>query len=262
MISLSKMGWFLYDMIRRNRKKILSLLSRGEIVGKNPFGDASRFFDRSIEELLIKKLEEGNYRGHIVGEELGVRRGEKNEWVFIDPLDGSLNVVRGINFYCVSIAYATGPTINNIKTAIVWDIPDDVFYVAEKNSGAFKIRNNKVEKLEPKFEGDILLFDVGFTSCGKCLDEIKKMGTFRRLGSIIISCMKVAEGAFDGVFDVGKLKATDVAAAYLIMREAGIYVFVEPIDIHNNPNVVLIAAKEKEVFDKLMDIYRKYVYFV
>ncbi|MEX0569406.1 MAG: inositol monophosphatase family protein [Candidatus Njordarchaeota archaeon] len=259
MISLSTMGWTLYNIIRKNRKHILGLLSRGEIVGKNPFGDASRFFDRSIEDLLIRKLYETGYNGYIVGEELGIKKGAKNEWIFIDPLDGSLNVVRGINFYCVSVAYSTGPTINDIKTAIVWDIPNDIFYIAEKDIGAFKIKDNKVEKLEPKFESDILLFDVGFTSCGKCLDEIKRMGTFRRLGSIIISCMKVAEGIFDGIFEVGKLKATDVAAAYLIMREAGIYVFVEPIDIHENPNVKLIAAKKKEIFEKLMSIYKEYV---
>ena len=248
----------LYDIISQNKRKILNFLSRSEIIGRNPYGDTSRFFDRAIEDLLIKELRRRGFDGYIVGEELGIQEGSPDEWIYIDPLDGSLNVARGINYYCVSIAYADGESIDDVKSGVVWDIPNDVFYIAEREYGAYRLKGSRVERLTTPKSYDVMLIDVGFTTCERCLVEIAKKGTFRRLGSIIMSCMKVIEGAFEGVFDIGKLKATDVAAASLILREAGAYVYVEPEIIKDNPNVKLIVAKTREIFDMLLEIYKRY----
>ncbi len=259
MVSFSNHTKLLLDVISHNRERIRSYLSKKEIVGRNPYGDYSRFFDRAIEELLIGELRRRGYTGMIIGEELGINTGDRRGYIYVDPLDGSLNVARGINYYCVAVAYADREYVENIKSAVVWDIPNDTLYVAEKGRGAYRIRDEKVERLSSGTPYDVILIDVGFTTCEKCLEEIAKIGTFRRLGSIIISSIKVAEGVFEGVFDMGKLKATDIAAPYIIAREAGAYVFVEPRKISTNPHVKLIIGKNEEIFSKLMSIYKKYI---
>lgn len=248
----------IFDVINKNREEILTLLSSGKIIGKNPHGGMTRYFDRAIEELLIRNLREKGYKGNIVGEELGINRGITNEWIYIDPLDGSNNVVRKIEYYCTAVAYAEGGRIEDIKSAVVWDIPRDIFYVAEKAGGAKKIEGGKATKIIPKREYDIIILDAGFTTKGAYLKEISKIGTFRRLGSIILSSMKVAEGLLEGIFDVNNLRATDVAAAYLILWESGAYAYVEPKEIYENPRVKFIAAKNREIYDILMQIYKKY----
>ncbi len=137
----------LYGILKSRRKKIRRFLRRGEIIGRNPYGDASRFFDRAIEELIVSDLRSRGFSGNIVGEEGGIRYGRRRGWIYIDPLDGSLNVVRGIDYYCCSMAYADGPKIQDIRSAVVWDIPNDVFYLAERGRGAYRIRGRKRERL-------------------------------------------------------------------------------------------------------------------
>ena len=259
MTSFSRQTSLLLEVIDNNKEKIIEFLSKKEIIGRNPYGDFSRFFDRAIEELLVNELRARGYKGTIVGEELGINIGKSEEYIYIDPLDGSLNVARGIKYYCVAIAYGDGESIDDIKSAVVWDIPNNIFYIAESGKGSYRLNNEILERISPMRDYDVVLIDVGFTTCERCLKEIVDMGTFRRLGSIIISSIRVAEGVFEGVFDMGKLKATDVAAPYLIIKEAGGYVFVEPKRISGNPNVKLIAAKNEEIFSKLMEIYKQYV---
>jgi len=252
----SKILALFFDIAERNRDKIINMLKEKRIVGINPHGGYTRYFDKAIESLIIGELRKSGYEGYIVGEELGISDGKREEWIYIDPLDGSHNVARGINFYCLSVAYGTGSRIDDVKSALVWDIPNDVYYVAEKGKGAYRLYGNKMERIKTTRKYDVIILDVGFTIKEKCLKKIAEIGTFRRLGSIIISSMKVAEGMLEGIFDVNKLRATDVAAAYLILQEANAYAYVEPKEIHTNPTVRFIAAKNKDIYDMLMQIYK------
>lgn len=249
----------LYNSIVANKKRILEYLRKKEIIGKNPQGETTRFFDKAIELALIKSLQENNYKGTIIGEETGVHEGVSGNYIFIDPLDGSLNAARGINYYCVALAHSKSPKLEDFDSAVVWDVPNDVIYFAEKNHGAYKIVGNEIVRIRiPEFS-DTIVIDVGFTVCEECLKRIKSMGTFRRLGSIIMSSLLVTEGVLDGVFDTGNLKATDALAPYVIVAEAGGYTFINKTIFQRNERVHLIVARSADLFEILMDIYDKYV---
>jgi len=256
---VDEMTELFYKVLTKNRDQILSYLKNPKIIGKNPQGETTRYFDKAIEQLLVEKLREEGFDGTIIGEELGKFEGKEKGWIYIDPLDGSLNAARGIDFYCISLAYADEPRIDKIRVGFVWDIPHNVMYFAEANQGAFRLENKKVIRLLIPKETDAIVVDVGFTVNEKCLEEIREKGTLRRMGSIVLASIYVAEGKFDGIFDMGNLKVTDVAAAYLIVKEAGGYVFVDVDEIHENRRVKLIMARNKEIYDWLFGMYRKYI---
>lgn len=256
---VDEMTALFYEILKENRTRILEFLRNPRIIGRNPQGETTRFFDKAIEKLLIEKLREKGFEGTIIGEELGKFEGKGKGWIYIDPLDGSLNAARGVDFYCLSLAYADRPKIEDIRVGFVWDIPRDVIYFAEKNQGAFRLEKEKVVRLLTPPETDDIVLDVGFTINEECLREIRNKGTLRRMGSIVLSSIYVAEGRFDGVFDMGNLKVTDVAAAYIIVREARGYVFVDVSEIKENRRVKLIMARNKEIFDWLIELYNRYI---
>lgn len=248
-----------YEILRESKSQILRFLKDKKVVGTNPHGEATRFFDKAIESTIISKLRKKGFEGTIIGEELGEFRCKDRGLVYIDPLDGSLNLVRGIDFYCLSLAYAAGPNIKELKVGFIWDIPRDTIYFAERDHGAFKLKDKKIVRLVVPQEVDEIIIDVGFTTNEHCLREIRSRGTLRRMGSIALSAAFVADGRFDGVFDMGDLKVTDAIAAYLIVKEAGGYAFLSTSDISRNSRVKFIAARNKALFDWLLELYNRHI---
>ena len=85
---------------------------------------------------------------------------KRKRWEYywlIDALDGTVNFLNQIPFFCVSIAYIK----NNIITssAIYAPIFDDLYF-ASRGIGSFK-NNSKLEVVDSKFEES--LFSVAFS---------------------------------------------------------------------------------------------------
>lgn len=248
-----------YRILLESKSRILRSLEAPQIIGMNPHGEVTRFFDKAIENIIVEKLRSKGFEGTIISEELGELRGGSPGWVYLDPLDGSLNASRGIDFYSLSIAYASEPSVEKLEAGLIWDIPRDVIYFAEKGQGAFKLKNKKPIRLSIPPETDEIVIDSGLTTNEHCLRELRSRGTLRRMGSIALSAALVAEGKFDGIFDMGDLKVTDVAAAYLIIKESGGHVFIDISDISKNFRVRFIAARNREIFDWLLGLYNEYI---
>lgn len=162
-------------------------------------------------------------RDQVLAEESGERAGEGRYWV-VDPLDGTINFLHGIPFWCVSIA-----TIEDgqLTQGVVHAPALDMTFVAERGHGATlngeSIRVSGVAEL-----GDAILA-TGFpyardTVADNNLDNIPRIGReaggLRRMGSAALDLAFTAAGKLDGYWEL-QLNAWDVAAGVLLVREAG-----------------------------------------
>src|SRR3954447_184379 len=91
---------------------------REEVVGQGHGGDDTTVVDRDAEAAAVARLEElhrGGVSFRLVWEGGGERAcGDGEGWVVVlDPIDGSLNAKRRLPFYCVSMAVADGPMLDD-----------------------------------------------------------------------------------------------------------------------------------------------------
>jgi myo-inositol-1(or 4)-monophosphatase len=182
--------------------------------------------DINAETRVIDILQKRDPGCQILTEEQGfILEGEQEDYWVVDALDGTVNFVNRIPFYCSSIAYMEKgkPIIGAIYNPILGNL----YYGAEGigvfcNEARIKIKNSKPEEslfsvtfsgkdYDPKNrEKEFLMFEkINETSRG-CL----------RTGSAAINLSYVAEGRFAGCW--GKANYLwDVAAGLLFAQIAG-----------------------------------------
>ncbi len=175
-------------------------------------------------EKKIKSIIVQEYPTHgFLGEEEGGHGDQKNLWV-IDPIDGTTNYFHGVDQFAVSVAYVKNGTI---MCGCVYNPVQKKMYCAQATKGATlnkeKIRVSNVSDLQHSllvggfpYESDDLLgktFKSMQTLREKCQD-------IRRFGSASLDMCYVADGICDAFFEY-RLQPWDIAAAMLIVREAG-----------------------------------------
>jgi myo-inositol-1(or 4)-monophosphatase len=103
------------------RGVLLELPGRSErepVVGRGMGGDETTAIDAAAEGVILARF--AGLDVTIVSEEAGVQ-GDGKTYVVVDPIDGSLNAKRGIGFFSVSIAVASGPTMGDVDFGFVHD---------------------------------------------------------------------------------------------------------------------------------------------
>lgn len=159
----------------------------------------------------------------IVGEEQGGSAAAGLTW-YCDPLDGTMNFVHGLPFFCVSIGAVdeTGPVAGAVVAPAL-----GIEWWGDRESGA--LRNGAPCRVsETRTLGDSLLA-TGFPA-DRTREPENNLPTFarvmrvsrgvRRCGSAAIDCCMVADGTFDGYWERA-LHAWDVAAGAAIALAAG-----------------------------------------
>jgi len=144
-------------------------------------------------------------------------------WI-VDPLDGTTNYAHGYPCFSVSIALQEG---RDLTLGVVYNSVTGDCYTAVKGKGAFKngrpLKVSNTARVEHALLCTGFPYDVG-TSRRNNIREfstvIRRAQGIRRDGSAALDLCRVAEGAFDGFWEL-KLKPWDVAAGVLIAREAG-----------------------------------------
>ncbi|TFG01693.1 MAG: hypothetical protein EU539_13755, partial [Promethearchaeota archaeon] len=124
---------------------ILGTKKASELSSKGAGGDISMYVDLLAENTIIDILEKQNVNVMLISEEVGERYfGNKSDVLkhdsklIIDPIDGSNNAARGIPYSSVSIAYAEGKKIKDIKMSVIIDLNTKDLYHAIKGKGAYK----------------------------------------------------------------------------------------------------------------------------
>lgn len=192
-------------------------------------GDPIKQIDIAAENAIVNTLEQSGIAFTLISEESGIRRFGKNPdicYITVDPIDGTTNLLRGIPFYATSLAVSNNSALNGVHTALVADLYHDITYIAQKGNGAYrgnqKINPSKNASLEEAVIGvDVNTYKIRKIA-PKLTNLIEKTKHIRHLGANALELCYVADGTIDAFVDIrGKLRVTDMAAAWLILQEAG-----------------------------------------
>ncbi|HEX4363255.1 MAG TPA: inositol monophosphatase family protein [Solirubrobacteraceae bacterium] len=231
-------------------------------------GDQTLVIDAEAEDAVFAQLDAlyaGGARFTAISEERGVvDYGGGDVRVVIDPLDGSLNAKRGMTHFALSIAVADGPTMADVQFGFVYDFGPGEEWLARRGEGAW-LNGRRIET-PPKERrtSDGRLEIVTFESADPRLlaPRIEALGEtvnrLRAMGSIAISLCQLAPTRVDGMFTLRPTRSVDVAAAQLIVREAGALVafpaFDEPLGapLDIEPHSRVVAARTPESLARLI----------
>lgn len=181
--------------------------------------------DRESERIIADALHQAFPDHGVRGEEGGqiYPEGETN-WV-IDPLDGTLNFVRGIPHYCISIAAMKG---RRVEHGVILDPVRNEEFVASRGKGA-QLNGKRIRVTTPtRLDDSVIGTGIPPHSINRhnaaymamLEDFTAQCVGVRRLGSAALDLAYVAAGRFDGMFEMG-LSLWDVAAGVLLVNEAG-----------------------------------------
>ncbi len=233
--------------------------------GRGAGGDQTLVIDEVAEEIVFAELDRFHAEGHqfiAISEERGVvtyGEGGSAVRVVIDPIDGSLNAKRLLPTCALSIAVASGDTMEDVEIAYVYDFGTDEEFVARRDRGAHV--NGRTLAAEPTAV-DASLEVVGLESARPewllpVVEELaRRVYRVRIVGSIAVSLCYVAAARFDGMATANVCRSVDAAAGQLLVREAGGFVSflghggVEaPLDL--DARYRLVAARAPEGLDLL-----------
>jgi myo-inositol-1(or 4)-monophosphatase len=231
-------------------------------------GDQTLVIDSEAEDAVFAQLDALHAAGArftAISEERGVvDYGGGDVRVVIDPLDGSLNAKRGMTHFALSIAVADGPTMADVQFGFVYDFGPGEEWLARRGEGAW-LNGRRIESPpEERRTSDGRLEIVTFESADPRLlaPRIEALGEtvnrLRAMGSIAISLCQLAPTRVDGMFTLRPTRSVDVAAAQLIVREAGALVafpsFDEPLGAPLDivPHSRVVAARTPESLARLI----------
>jgi fructose-1,6-bisphosphatase/inositol monophosphatase family enzyme len=194
----------------------------GKPVGIGADGSPTSYIDQVAEDAAIRILEKSEERVNLLSEERGFVDFGGSSVFILDPVDGTRNAYRGIPFYSVSLAIGTSK-ISDIEFGVVKNIPTGDVFTAEKHQGAF-LNNTRIRVCEIPSKHILSSISLGKNYTPRA-GVLSKKGNVRSYGSASLEMCLVACSALDYYF-VGRdiLRVVDIAAATLIVREAGGYV--------------------------------------
>ncbi len=227
-------------------------------------GDRTLVIDSRAEDVVFAELEALHAEGYdftAISEERGTVTygdGSSRVRVVIDPIDGSLNAKRLIPTHALSIAVASGDTMEDVEFGYVHDFGTGEEFAARRDAGA--TLNGEV--LDTEIGGDVLEI-VGFESARPewiapvAAELAGQVFRLRVIGTIAVTLCYVAAGRFDGMVTTDVCRSVDAAAAQLIAREAGAFVdflrhggIEAPLDL--DARYRMVAARSPEHLETLV----------
>ena len=198
---------------------------RAREVGMGADGTPTSFIDSVAEKAILDFVDERGLEVNILSEEIGLIDRGHEDLLVIDPVDGTYNCKNGIPYFSVSIALGRND-LDGIKLGVVQNIPTGDVFFAEKGGGAFL--NNERISTKPVNKNDMTIASY----FGKVVDPVSsheiayRFRKVRAFGAASLDLCAVASGQVDAFYlklksDHPSLRITDIAAAILILREAG-----------------------------------------
>lgn len=179
--------------------------------------------DRDSEEAIFRFLARETPDIGFVGEERGESVPSGEQWV-VDPLDGTLNFVRGFPHFAVSVALVRS---GRVDVGAIYDPMRDEMFAAQRHRGA--CRNGDTLRVSERDGLAGAFVTTGFpfrihrhldAFLGVFRDVFPLAGGLRRPGAAALDLAHVGAGIFDAFFEFG-LSPWDIAAGALIVAEAG-----------------------------------------
>ncbi|MBB5164550.1 MAG: monophosphatase [Mycobacterium sp.] len=250
------------EFVRRRRTEVFGDAAERDQGGsavrsKSSPTDPVTIVDTETERLLRDRLAVLRPGDPVLGEEGGgAARVEAGRplWV-LDPIDGTVNFVYGIEGYAVSV----GVQIDGASVAgAVANVPTGEVFSAAVGHGAHVRRGGVSTSLRCTAVDDLAMALVG-TGFGYAREQrirqaevlarlLPDVRDVRRLGSCALDLCMVAAGRMDAYYEDG-VHVWDWAAGALIAAEAGAQLILPPVDGDSDLLIVAAAPGIAEEFD-------------
>jgi myo-inositol-1(or 4)-monophosphatase len=178
--------------------------------------------DHAAERAIVDRLGKHDASIPVLAEESAKKglRDEERLWV-VDPIDGTLNFSRGIQYYAVVIGYVED---GRVRAGAVHAPRTGETFVASEGAGATRggraIRVSATPRLSRALATASLSYRVMRGTKPKMARLAAACAGMRDVGSAALGVTYVADGRFD-IFAHQYLSPWDIAAPGLIAREAG-----------------------------------------
>jgi myo-inositol-1(or 4)-monophosphatase len=228
--------------------------------GEGEGGDTTLAVDSAAEDAIFGELGSFGMPLTAVSEERGelaLGDGPAGVRVVIDPVDGSMNAKRGLPFACVSLAVAAGPRIDDVMVGFVCELDRKRDWWAIRGEGAFV----DGERLAALGEGPLEVLGLETARPALVAAAADAIGAvqarrLRTLGSVAASMCMVAAGRLDAMVTLREVRSVDVAAAQLIVTEAGGAVALpggDALDLQMRSKAA--AARTPELVERLLGAF-------
>jgi myo-inositol-1(or 4)-monophosphatase len=266
------------DELKRMLAQHTTIADRAQETGtRGEGGDHTLKIDAAAEQIVFDQLERLHADGftfRAISEERGevdfgteaVSDASNLTQVVIDPIDGSLNAKRGLAYHALSLAVASGETMEDVFFGYVYVLGTGEEFWSERGAGAFLNGERLDPSLSERRGRGGRLETLGIESADPrhlsgVVEQLSDVAArLRAHGSIASSLCEVAAGRFDALISLRPCRAVDAAAAQLIVREAGGLVsfprfdpaLSAPLDLL--PHSRVIAARSAATLEQLQDV--------
>ncbi len=242
-------------------KKLLDLYKKGDQTGflkedHTLVTEADRAADKMIQEMILGEFPDDR----ILSEEGStIFPNSQHVWI-IDPLDGTVNFSRGLDYWGVSIAHLEN---GMPQTAALYFPVSDELFTAVQGGGAFL--NDQPLNVSEEFDED--LFPI-FVHCSRMHQHYRANLSYknRSLGAAAYHLCLIANNKAVLAFE-STVRIWDFAASWLIIQEAGgkIETFGEnqpfppkvDTDYHGIPFPIIAGASKEVLAEARNNIFRR-----
>jgi len=225
------------------------------------FQQLKKELDREAQQAIYQTLIENGKPVKVISEEGNYQLGEGGPTLILDPVDGTTNLAKGIPLAVTSLAISETSMLSGVTTSVVMDLYSGEIFRSEKNRGTWR-GGRKIYTPGPKLIDDMLLsVDI---SKGTPIDPLKelipKARYLRQLGCSALALCYVASGLIDAHVDIrGSLRATDIAAALPIIKEAGGIISINgeiggDLELTKESTLKLIAATNHGTMEEVLNL--------
>ena len=193
-------------------------------VGKGASGSDTSKIDKFAEDAVLAFMDERGIELNVLSEEIGyVDRGAKKTLV-LDPIDGTINCVRGIPFFSISMAVCT-KTMSDCDHALVRNLRSGDTYQARRGGGA-ELNGHRIAVSKYNRDDSIFLMFDGRDVAPET-EKVKALASrVRTMGCASLEMCLVAQGSAQAHYmnctkRSRMIRIVDIAASCLILREAG-----------------------------------------
>ena len=224
-------------------------------------GDVTFSIDEQAESLLAEHMREYLPTWAFYSEDGGLQGAEDPELILIvDPIDGTRPAAAGFEMACVSIAAVPAcpePAMGDVSAGVIQEIKNGDLFIAERGSGFRMTRadGSDIPFLPtPRADLDSIFWTLGFrgrpavilaAALEELIDVSSVGGAVFDIGSATYGITRILTGQLDAYVDIGPAiiaahpwaeaefrrvgrggvlcnSPYDVAAAYLLCKEAGL----------------------------------------
>lgn len=238
-------------------------------LGMGAGGDMMKPVDLAAETAIVNTFLKHGVSFTLISEESGIKEygaAPKECYLCVDPIDGTTNLMHGLPFYASSIAVSHKPELADVYAGMVVDLAHDVTYTAFEGKGAYrngeKMETSKTASLEEAVVGMDLNTFKAKTVVPKVTALIENTKHIRHFGANALEVCYVANGLTDAFIDLrGKIRTTDVAAGFLIVKEAGGIVTTpdnKPLNVKLDPaqRLSFITSGNMQIHQKILSLVK------